>query len=99
MAGASTVTSRIIRSRYARWSLRLPLRALDPPAGRAALRRHPPAVLPLRWLAAPEGAAGLFRPHVPAVFTAHDLPPRRTAKRAELWRRLLGRFERVVVHS
>jgi glycosyltransferase involved in cell wall biosynthesis len=36
---------------------------------------------------------------VPAVFTAHDLLPRRTAHRTELWRRLLGRFDRVVVHS
>jgi glycosyltransferase involved in cell wall biosynthesis len=33
------------------------------------------------------------------VFTAHDLLPRRTAKRTELWRRLLAKFDRVVVHS
>jgi glycosyltransferase involved in cell wall biosynthesis len=36
---------------------------------------------------------------VPAVFTAHDLLPRRTAHRTELWRRLFARFERIVVHS
>jgi glycosyltransferase involved in cell wall biosynthesis len=33
------------------------------------------------------------------VFTAHDLLPRRTADKLELWRRLLGRFDRVVVHT
>jgi glycogen(starch) synthase len=33
------------------------------------------------------------------VFTAHDLLPRRTASKRDLWRRLLGRFDRVVVHS
>jgi glycosyltransferase involved in cell wall biosynthesis len=41
----------------------------------------------------------LFRPHLPSVFTAHDLLPRRTARKQELWRRLLQRFDRVVVHS
>ena len=35
----------------------------------------------------------------PAVFTAHDLLPRRTAGKRDLWRRLLERFDRVVVHS
>jgi len=35
----------------------------------------------------------------PAVFTAHDLLPRRTAAKRDLWRRLLGRFDRVVVHT
>jgi glycosyltransferase involved in cell wall biosynthesis len=33
------------------------------------------------------------------VFTAHDLLPRRTASKRDLWRRLLGRFDRVVVHT
>ena len=33
------------------------------------------------------------------MFTAHDVLPRRTAAKRELWRRLFGRFERVVVHS
>jgi len=41
----------------------------------------------------------LFRPRLPSVFTAHDLLPRRTAGRQDLWRRLLARFDRVVVHS
>ena len=33
------------------------------------------------------------------MFTAHDLLPRRTAAKRDLWRRLLGRFDRVIVHS
>jgi glycosyltransferase involved in cell wall biosynthesis len=33
------------------------------------------------------------------VLTAHDLLPRRTASKRDLWRRLFARFDRVVVHS
>ncbi|HEY8407936.1 MAG TPA: glycosyltransferase, partial [Gaiellaceae bacterium] len=47
----------------------------------------------------PELDLRLLRPTVPSVFTAHDLLPRRTASKLELWRRLLARFDRVVVHS
>jgi glycosyltransferase involved in cell wall biosynthesis len=53
----------------------------------------------VQWLAAPELDRLLFRPRVPSVFTAHDLLPRRTAGKVELWRTLLQRFDRVVVHS
>ncbi|HEX7581715.1 MAG TPA: glycosyltransferase family 4 protein, partial [Gaiellaceae bacterium] len=84
---------------FGRSPLRLPLKAVEHPFGLVALRRRRADVLHLQCLAAPEIDARLFRPHVPAVFTAHDLLPRRTAGRADLWRRLLGRFERVVVHS
>jgi glycosyltransferase involved in cell wall biosynthesis len=89
------VSSRI----FQRSALRLPLKAAEHPFGLAAMRRRRADVLHLQWLAAPEIDARFFRPHAPAVFTAHDLLPRRTAKRADLWRRLLGRFERVIVHS
>jgi glycosyltransferase involved in cell wall biosynthesis len=89
------LSSRVFR----RSPLRLPLKALEHPVGLAALRRRRADVLHLQWLAAPELDARLFRPQAPAVFTAHDLLPRRTAKRPDLWRRLLERFERVVVHS
>jgi glycosyltransferase involved in cell wall biosynthesis len=34
-----------------------------------------------------------------AAITAHDILPRRTATRRELWRRLYARFARVVCHS
>jgi glycosyltransferase involved in cell wall biosynthesis len=53
----------------------------------------------VQWLAAPELDVRLLRSRAPLVFTAHDLLPRRTARKHELWRRLFGRFERVVVHS
>jgi len=84
---------------FQRSRLRLPLKAVEHPFGLAALHRRPADVLHLQWLAAPEIDARLFRPHAPAVFTAHDVLPRRTAGRQELWRRLLARFARVVVHS
>jgi glycosyltransferase involved in cell wall biosynthesis len=84
---------------FGRSPLRLPLKAVEHPFGLAALRRRDGDVLHLQWLAAPELDARLFRPHRPAVFTAHDLLPRRTAGRPDLWRRLLARFDRVVVHS
>jgi glycosyltransferase involved in cell wall biosynthesis len=89
------LSSRLFR----RSPLRLPVKALEHPFGLAALRRRSTDVLHLQWLAAPELDARLFHPQAPAVFTAHDLLPRRTARRPDIWRRLLGRFERVVVHS
>jgi glycosyltransferase involved in cell wall biosynthesis len=89
------LSSRLFR----RSPLRLPLKMAEHPLGLAALRRRRADVLHLQWLAAPEIDVRLFRPQVPAVFTAHDLLPRRTAQRSDLWRRLLGRFDRVVVHS
>jgi glycosyltransferase involved in cell wall biosynthesis len=84
---------------FGRSRLRLPLKAVEHPLGLARLRRRPADVLHLQWLAAPELDDRLLRPRVPSVFTAHDLLPRRTAAKRELWRRLLGRFARVVVHS
>ncbi|HVA29999.1 MAG TPA: glycosyltransferase family 4 protein [Gaiellaceae bacterium] len=89
------LSSRLFR----RSPLRLPLKAAEHALGLAALRRRRADVLHFQWLAAPEIDARLFRPQLPAVFTAHDLLPRRTAERSDLWRRLLERFERVVVHS
>jgi glycosyltransferase involved in cell wall biosynthesis len=67
--------------------------------GTAALLLRRPDVLHLQWLAAPELDRVLLRPRVPTVFTAHDLLPRRTARKQGLWRDLLARFDRVVVHS
>jgi glycosyltransferase involved in cell wall biosynthesis len=89
------LSSRLFR----RSRLRLPLKVVEHSLGLAALRGRSADVVHLQWLAAPELDARLFRPQAPAVFTAHDLLPRRTAHRRELWRRLLGRFARVVVHS
>ena len=70
-------------------------------APRGDARRSPRAradVLHLQWLALPQADVHL-RFRSPSVFTAHDLLPRRTASRHDLWRRLLARFDRVVVHS
>jgi glycosyltransferase involved in cell wall biosynthesis len=84
---------------FQRSRLRLPLKAVEHVPATAALVALRPDVLHVQWLAAPELDAYLFRPRVPAVFTAHDLLPRRTASKRELWARLLRRFDRVIVHS
>jgi glycosyltransferase involved in cell wall biosynthesis len=84
---------------FQRARARIPLKAAEHVPGTAALLRRRPDVLHLQWLAAPELDARLFRPRVPSVFTAHDLLPRRTQAKQDLWRRLLARFDRVVVHS
>lgn len=89
------LSSRLFR----RARLRLPLKVLEHPVGLARLRRRPADVVHLQWLAAPELDRRLLRLQAPGVFTAHDLLPRRTASRRALWRGLLARFERVVVHS
>jgi glycosyltransferase involved in cell wall biosynthesis len=88
------LSSRIFR----RSRLRLPLKIAEHPFGVAALRALRADVLHLQWLV-PEIDLRLFRPHLPSVFTAHDLLPRRTAAKEDLWRSLLHRFDRVVVHS
>src|SRR5262249_59470087 len=41
----------------------------------------------------------LLRVGAPLVATAHDILPRRTAAKRDLWRRLFGRFAGIVVHS
>jgi glycosyltransferase involved in cell wall biosynthesis len=89
------ITSRI----FGRSRLRLPFKLLEHPFGMAWLAAVPRDVLHVQWLAAPPIDDGLFRPRGRTVFTAHDLIPRRTARREQLWRRLLARFDRIVVHS
>jgi glycosyltransferase involved in cell wall biosynthesis len=89
------LSSRLFR----RSRLRLPLKLVEHPIGLARLARRAADVAHVQWLAAPEIDERLLRLRAPAVFTAHDLLPRRTAKREALWRRLMSRFERIVVHS
>ena len=84
---------------FGRSRLRIPLKVVEHLPGTAALLLRRPDVLHLQWLAAPELDRLLLRPRVPTVFTAHDLLPRRTAGKRGLWRDLLSRFDRVVVHS
>src|SRR5438132_6930053 len=89
------LSSRLFR----RSRLRLPLKAAEHVPGTVGLVRRRPDVLHLQWLAAPELDRFFLQPRVPTVFTAHDLLPRRTARKRDLWRTLLARFDRVVVHS
>jgi glycosyltransferase involved in cell wall biosynthesis len=84
---------------FKRSPLRLPIKVAEHVPGTAVLIARKPDVLHMQWLAAPELDAYIFRPRVPAVFTAHDLFPRRTAGKRQLWRALLRRFDAVVVHS
>jgi glycosyltransferase involved in cell wall biosynthesis len=83
---------------FKRSRLRLPLKAVEHLAVLASLARATPDVVHVQWLAAPQLDVRL-RFRVPSVFTAHDLLPRRTSGRRDLWQRLLHRFDRVVVHS
>lgn len=89
------LSSRIFR----RSPLRIPVRVLEHPFGMHHVTWRRADVLHVQWLAAPPLDRWLLRPRIPAVLTAHDLLPRRTADRVALWRTLLGRFARVVVHS
>jgi glycosyltransferase involved in cell wall biosynthesis len=84
---------------FGRSRLRIPVKAVEHAPGMLALLRRRPDVLHLQWLAAPELDRYLLHARAPTVFTAHDLLPRRTAAKLALWRTLLGRFDRVVVHS
>lgn len=84
---------------FRRSRLRLPVKAIEHPLGLAALALSRPDVVHLQWLSAPQVDLRLLRVRAPSVFTAHDLLPRRTAEKVDLWRRLLARFDAVVVHS
>lgn len=88
------LSSRLFR----RSALRLPLKVVEHPFGATALSARRADVLHVQWLV-PELDRFLLRPRIPSVFTAHDLLPRRTARKRRLWRDLLARFDRVVVHS
>jgi glycosyltransferase involved in cell wall biosynthesis len=83
---------------FKRSRLRLPLKAVEHLDVMRALAAARADVLHLQWLALPQADVRL-RFRSPSVFTAHDLLPRRTAGRRDLWRRILGRFDGVVVHS
>ncbi|TML18141.1 MAG: glycosyltransferase family 4 protein [Actinobacteria bacterium] len=89
------LSSRLFR----RSPLRIPLKLVEHVPGTVSLLRRATDVLHLQWLAAPELDRFLLRTRLPTVFTAHDLVPRRTARKQALWRQLLSRFDRVVVHS
>jgi glycosyltransferase involved in cell wall biosynthesis len=89
------VSSRLFR----RSPLRIPFKALEHPFALARLAAIRADVVHVQWLAVPQLDSRLLRIRAPSVFTAHDLLPRRTAGKRALWRRTLGRFDAVVVHS
>ena len=89
------LSSRVFR----RSRLRVPVKALEHPLGMARLALRPADVVHVQWLSEPRLDRWLLRLRAPAVFTAHDLLPRRTAHRLDLWRELWSRFARIVVHS
>ena len=83
---------------FKRSRLRLPLKGIEHLEVMRSLALARTDVLHVQWLALPQLDVRL-RFRSPSVFTAHDLLPRRTASREDLWERVLGRFDRVVVHS
>jgi glycosyltransferase involved in cell wall biosynthesis len=89
------VANRVFRRSRAR----IPLKAAEHPIGLIRIRSRPGEIVHHQWLAAPEIDNRVLRMARPSVFTAHDLLPRRTATKRELWKQLLGRFSRIVVHS
>jgi glycosyltransferase involved in cell wall biosynthesis len=88
------LSSRVFR----RSAARVPLKVVEHFGVMASLARTRADVLHVQWLALPELDVRV-RYRSPSVFTAHDLLPRRTAAKRDLWRRLFSRFDRVVVHS
>jgi glycosyltransferase involved in cell wall biosynthesis len=83
---------------FQRSRARLPLKAVEHLGVLASLSTRRADVLHVQWLPLPQADRHL-RFRSPSVFTAHDLLPRRTAGKLELWRTLLARFDRVVVHT
>src|SRR5918995_965988 len=88
-----------LSSRMPGTRLRLAVKALEHPLGMARFGLTKADVIHMQWLGAPELDRWLFRPHSPAVLTAHDIIPRRTLSKTAMWRALFERFERIVVHS
>ena len=84
---------------FRRSRARIPLKAAEHGVGLIRIRSRPGQIVHHQWLAAPEIDNRVLRMLRPSVFTAHDLLPRRTARKRDLWIRLLKRFSRVVVHS
>jgi glycosyltransferase involved in cell wall biosynthesis len=88
-----------LSSRLPNSRARLALKVVEHLVGLSRLAMLRPDVVHLQWADIPQLDAWLLRTRAPLVFTAHDLLPRRTAHRTDLWRRLFRRFDRVVVHS
>jgi glycosyltransferase involved in cell wall biosynthesis len=84
---------------FGRSRLRVPVKALEHPFVLTELAATIADVVHVQWLSVPQVDRYLLHLRPPTVFTAHDLLPRRTAAKKELWSAILRRFDRVVVHS
>ena len=84
---------------FGRSRVRLPVRAAEHPLGLTRLARIRTDVIHVQWAPLPELDVRLLRLDMPSIITAHDILPRRSAKKRCLWRRLYRRFDRLVVHS
>jgi glycosyltransferase involved in cell wall biosynthesis len=89
------LSSRLFR----RSPVRLPLKAVEHAVGLARLRGLPRDVLHVQWAPLPALDRRLLPLGGGSAITAHDILPRRTASKRELWRDFYARFARVVVHS
>jgi glycosyltransferase involved in cell wall biosynthesis len=99
------LSGRLFASRP-RSPLRIPLKAAEygPSAWRALrrVRALRPDVVHLQWLPLPRLDRRWLRwlaTDVPAVFTAHDVLPRRSAEQVDTWLEIFRTVARVVVHS
>jgi glycosyltransferase involved in cell wall biosynthesis len=84
---------------FSRSPLRLPLKAAEHAAGLVALRAVRCDVRHVQWAPLPQLDVWLLPAGPDAVITAHDILPRRTSNRRDLWRRMYRRFGAIVVHS
>jgi len=89
------LSSRLFR----RSPLRLPLKGVEHALGLLRLRGFSADVVHVQWAPFPQLDVRLLPLRAPSVITAHDVLPRRSAGKRDLWRRLYARFDRVVVHS
>lgn len=69
---------------------------------RRTIRELDPDVLHIQWLGIPGYDLRWLEATArerPVVFTAHDVLPRRTAAKIELWQRVFAAVDRIVVHG
>jgi glycosyltransferase involved in cell wall biosynthesis len=100
-----TRSARFLRGRP-RSRLRFALKGAEYPASVRRLRQKlaelDPDILHVQWLGLPRYDLRWLEEATrarPVVFTAHDVLPRRTAEKTELWQRIFATVDRVVVHG
>ena len=100
-----TRSARLLRGNP-RSALRVPVKGLEyVPSARRLEReigRLNPDVLHVQWLGLPRYDLRWLeavKRDRPVVFTAHDVLPRRTERKVDLWRRVFSTVDRIVVHG